>query len=69
VGDDVSRRHAEKVAEEVIDFAAAAYDFLAEISNPAPDLTMRHHLRAKLDAAYDRLTYEDRLMLKRRAMS
>lgn len=63
------RRHAttEKVSREVIEFAAAAYDYHAELTSPAPDHVMRRIARERLDEARRALPVDDCVMLARLA--
>lgn len=52
-----------KVSPEVLDFAAAAYEFHRELTTPAPDHVMRRITREKFDAAWGAMTVEQRRML------
>ena len=57
------KRH-HKVSVEVMDFAAAAYDFHAELFHPLPDHVMRRVTRDRLDAAWEAMSVEERQMLR-----
>ena len=48
-----------RVSTELLAFAAAAYDYHAEITNPAPDATMKRITRGTLDRARAALPVED----------
>lgn len=62
-------RQAARVPElgPLLDVAAAAYDFMAEVEHPAPDLTMRVQARERLSAAIRQLPIEHRAWLAARA--
>lgn len=53
--------------DSVLDVAAAAYDFIAEMEHPAPDPTMRALTRQRLSESIQALRYEERVVLARRA--
>lgn len=55
------------VSDAVLDVAALGYDLNAELTNPAPDLTMRRVIAQRLAAAVQTLTTDERQMLARRA--
>lgn len=57
----------EKVSPEVLAFAAAAYDFHAELFHMAPDHVMRRIIRDRFNVAWDAMSVEDRQMLARKA--
>lgn len=54
-------------SDAVVDFAAAAYDYVAEKTNPAKDGTMLHVTWLRLVDADARLSVEDRRFLGGRA--
>jgi hypothetical protein len=51
-------------SEAVKNLAAAAYAYIAEVENPAPDFIMRELLRKDLSLRVKELTYEERKALK-----
>lgn len=57
------RQHGFKVSKNMVEFAAAAYDYVEEATSPAPDLRLRAQRREQMIEAERRLSTDDRLML------
>lgn len=52
-----------KVSPELLDFAAAAYEYHRELFHPIPDHVVRRITREKFDAAWGVMSPEDRQLL------